>query len=85
MNIQLRSVYVKLSYITIMFYQHLSYDFYVKSTTKLLLQFYIFFSFSCGAQGEFREVQVLHSDDYNATRVRYITLINHTGAQWYHN
>lgn len=30
-------------------------------------------------------VQVLHSDDYNATRVQYITLISHTGAQWYHN
>ena len=30
-------------------------------------------------------VKVLQSDDYNATRVQYITLISHTGAQWYHN
>lgn len=38
-----------------------------------------------GALSELSVVQVLHSDDYNATRVQYITLISHTGAQWYHN
>lgn len=38
-----------------------------------------------GAYSELRVVQALHSDDYNATRVQYITLISHTGAQRYHN
>lgn len=45
----------------------------------------LFFFFCGGAQSELSVVQVLHSDDYNATRVQYITLISHTGAQWYHN
>lgn len=44
----------------------------------------VFFS-TRGAYSELGVVQVLHSDDYNATRVQYITLISHTGAQWYHN
>lgn len=43
------------------------------------------FSPTRGAYSELGVVQVLHSDDYNATRVQYITLISHTGAQWYHN
>lgn len=56
-------------------------EFHVQHTR----QWRVLFSAHVGAYSKLAGVQVLHSDDYNATRVQYITLISHTGAQWYHN